>query len=55
VTIRKIEAVYRKAYKIGPEKTITISLDGDVLEETETVRDLALDNEDLLDVQIDDA
>jgi hypothetical protein len=45
--------VYRTACKVSEEKKITIALDGDNLGEDETVKDLELDDGDVLDVQID--
>jgi len=45
--------VYRTHKKIAADKTITISLDGDVLDEDQTVKSLDLEEEDQLDVQID--
>jgi Ubiquitin-2 like Rad60 SUMO-like len=45
--------VYRTACKIPPEKNISITCDGDTLAEDVTVKDLDLDEGDVLDVQID--
>jgi hypothetical protein len=44
---------YRKEQKLPPEANITLSMDGDVLDDTQTVKSLALEDDDVLDVQVD--
>jgi len=43
---------YRKSRSIPCDKKITILLDGDALDESETVKDLDLEDDVLLDVEI---
>lgn len=47
--------MYRQVCKIPPEKQMVFILDGEALEGTETVKDLGLEDDDLLDVQIENA
>jgi len=52
VTIEKLVQTYRKSRSIPSDKKITILLDGDALDESETVKDLDLEDDVLLDVEI---
>ena len=45
-------SVYRKACIVAPEKKITLTIDGDALDESETVKGLGLENDDVLDVTV---
>src|SRR5579862_1802938 len=53
VTIAKLSKAYRNTMKVPPEKKITILLDGDPLDEDETIKNLDVDNDELLDVQVE--
>jgi hypothetical protein len=54
VTVRKLATVYLRQTKISPTAKITLSQDGDTLDEDETVKTLSLEDDDLLDVQVED-
>lgn len=44
--------VYRAKCGIAPEKRVVIKFEGDVLDGSETVKTLELDDEEILDVEI---
>ena len=45
--------MYRTACKIPEEQKVSISFEGDKLNENDTVKDLGLDDEEVLDVQVE--
>jgi hypothetical protein len=45
--------VYRTACEIPDEQKVSITFEGDKLDERDTVKDLGLDDEDVLDVQVE--
>lgn len=45
--------VYRTACKIPDEQKISITFEGDKLDENDTVKGLGLDDQEVLDVQVD--
>ena len=51
----RLAEVYREAHRIPSNKRITLSLDGDTLENDTTVKELDLEDDDLLDVTIDNS
>ena len=44
---------YRTACKIPEEQKVSISFEGDKLNDDDTVKDLGLDNEEVLDVHVE--
>jgi hypothetical protein len=55
MTVKTLVRLYRKKAGISPGKKVTLTLDGDELAESETVDQCGLEDEDILDVQLDDA
>ena len=45
--------VYRTACNIPDEQKVSITFEGDKLDENDTVKDLGLDDEEVLDVQME--
>lgn len=55
MTIAKLMQTYRAKMNVPAGSKITLLLDGDPLDEDETVKNLDLDDGDQLDVQIETA
>jgi hypothetical protein len=53
-TIKKMANVFRNACKLPAGTKVTFTLDGESLDENEAVKDLSLDDEDVIDVIIED-
>lgn len=45
--------VYRTACNISDEKKVSITFEGDKLDENDTVKGLGLEDEEVLDVQVE--